>query len=108
MLFGFIDSDFIDSGWLRIIPTKYNSNSVLYRKIGAMVNIQIANRQLSGLTANADNHWFTLPEGFRPHEGLVVPCYNGGFFIINTAGEVKFNYTATSKWVSLNITFFTV
>lgn len=97
-----------DSGWLRIVPTRYNSNSVLYRKIGDIVNIQISNRQLTGLTANADNHWFTMPVGYRPHEGVVVPCYNGGFFIINTAGEVKFNYTATSKWVSLNITFFTL
>ena len=102
----------VDSGWVTptlnspftsLDTTQYGP--IQYRKIGNIVNIQ-------GLTTQASVAVvFTLPEGFRPPNDILIAAYcdgNGQARLdIRKDGQVYIIYTPTSGWVSLACTFFT-
>ena len=71
--------------------------TVYYRKRNGIVNVYMANTQLAGLTANADNYLATLPNGYRPakiypmerlysNNGFVYISNNGSIFIHTNSG----------------------
>lgn len=97
-----------DSGWLSITPTRYNTSAVHYRKKGGVVSIEISNRQLTSMAANADNNWFSIPTDYAPRDDVFEANYNGGFVrVVAADGRVVVHPTSTSQYIAVTFTYFT-
>lgn len=87
-----------DSGWKELTETGESYAHIKYRKIGKMLEINSNWYSETGISVNAYGELLlgTLPEGFRPSKGIVLPimCKNNLNVIIN-ACNVKINTNGT-------------
>ena len=94
-----------DTGAIEL-GTKYGGTVKYIRKSG-VVSVYLANTNLTGMTANADNSWNAqLPTGFRPLAPAFTRLYSdNGYAFINENGTVIVHPTSASGWIGFCITY---
>lgn len=97
----------INTSGVKSLDTKFGGATVKYIKQNGVVSVYLANRQLSGMTANANNSWNTkIQEGYRPLSEAFARLYNNnGYVYVNTDGTVIINPTSASIWAGFCITY---
>lgn len=97
----------INTSGEKSLDTKFGGGTVKYIKQNGVVSVYLANGQLSGMTANADNSWNSkIPEGFRPPVEAFNRLYSdNGYAYVNTSGTVIIHPTSASIWAGFCITY---
>lgn len=94
-----------DSGQ-KTAGTKYGG-TVYYRKLNGFVAVYMANTSLSGMTANADNTFATLPSGYRPgiYAAIVRTYGDHGYVFVGTNGNITIHPDIASGSFAFYITY---
>ena len=103
----YLNSKFPDSGWIEdAIELFATSGKINYRRKGDVVTVVMRNTAFNGMTADSNNIFYVLPEGFRPYIQVLQRAYgNNGIIQVAANGNVSITPTGTSGWYGFSATF---